>query len=186
MTKRTFTTSIVALALAGLLGACGNDGGADDNSTGSGEASAEEEQDAILEYAQCMRDHGVDVPDPEIGEDGSVGAEPDLDETGASQETIEAAKVACQPILDAVNAGGEHPDAQDAAETLDQMVAVTECMRATGYDMADPSVGDDGEIRAGSGLPRDASQEEIEQQDADLEDCQDQAGIDLSASEDEG
>jgi hypothetical protein len=190
---------LVALALAGLLGACGNDGGSDDggpaslhpdaatsddsnNSGGGEEPSAQEEQDAILDYAECMRDHGVNIPDPEIGEDGSVGDMPDLAETGASAETIAAAEAACQPILDAVNAGGEQPDAQETAETLDQMVAVTECLRAKGYDMADPRVGDDGQIIASGGLPRDASQQQIDQQQVDIKACQDEAGVDPPAT----
>ena len=114
---------------------------------------------------------------PRSARTAASDAEPDLAETGASQETIEAAEAACQPILDAVNAAGEQPDPQETAETLDQMVAVTECMREKGYDMADPSVGDDGGIRAGGGLSRDASQEQIEQMEVDLEACEDQAGI---------
>ena len=88
-----------------------------------------------------MRDHGVNVPDPEIGEDGVVEIPdrmPDLAATGASAETIAAAEAACQPILDAVDAFGERPNAQETAEAMDQAIAVAECMRAKGYDMADP------------------------------------------------
>jgi hypothetical protein len=201
MTKRTFTTTLVALALAGLLGACSKASGSDDggpaslgpdatttrsnNSRGGREASAAEMQDAILDYAKCMRDHGVNIPDPEIGEDGSVGDMPDLRETGASQDTISAAEAACQPILDAVNPGGDQPDPQEIAQTLDQMIAVTGCMRTKGYDMADPRVGDNGEIIASGGLPRDASQEQLDQQQADIKACQDAAGIDAHATENE-
>ena len=40
-----------------------------------GEMSPEDQaamQDAMLEFAQCMRDHGVDMPDPDFSGDGAV------------------------------------------------------------------------------------------------------------------
>jgi hypothetical protein len=71
---------------------------------------SEEEQaeleDAFLEYAQCMRDHGIDFPDPEFNGDGAVairgGGDPDDPEFQAAEE-------ACRTLLeDALpRAGGE-------------------------------------------------------------------------------
>ena len=42
-----------------------------------------EMQDELLEFAQCMRDHGVDMPDPEFGEDGRI-------EVGTMTDTADA------------------------------------------------------------------------------------------------
>jgi hypothetical protein len=42
---------------------------------GPGNISPEEEaafQDALLKYAQCMREHGIDMPDPDFSEGGGV------------------------------------------------------------------------------------------------------------------
>src|SRR5689334_20301929 len=32
--------------------------------------TAQDRQDAVLAYAKCMRENGVDMPDPQINEDG--------------------------------------------------------------------------------------------------------------------
>jgi hypothetical protein len=206
MIKRRIRPTLAALALVVLLGACGNGGGSadggpasldsdaaasDDGDNGGGgeAASAQERGDAVLEYAQCMRDNGVDLPDPEIGEDGLVEIPdrmPDLAATGASPDTIAAAEAACQPILDAVNALGEQVDPQEAAEALDQMVAVTECMRAKGYDMSDPTVDEMGRVQQMTPLDQGASQEQVERLHADLEACGDEAGLDFTPPTTEG
>jgi hypothetical protein len=60
-------------------------------------------QEAMLEFARCMRDHGVDMPDPEFGEGGRgvfrVGPVPGGKST-AEGEKFEEAQEACQPILE--------------------------------------------------------------------------------------
>jgi hypothetical protein len=55
-------------------------------------------REQMLEYAQCMRDHGVDFPDPEFGDNGRVtmgmgkkGEAP----TDAEREAMDAANEAC-------------------------------------------------------------------------------------------
>ena len=53
--------------------------------------------DQMLEFAQCMRDHGVDFPDPEFS-GGGVMVQVGGDETGAidpMSETFQAAQEAC-------------------------------------------------------------------------------------------
>jgi predicted small lipoprotein YifL len=53
-------------------------------------------QDAFLEYAACMREHGIDMPDPEFSEDGGgafqrggPGMDPDDPEFAAAHEACE-------------------------------------------------------------------------------------------------
>jgi hypothetical protein len=65
------------------------------------EEKREELQEAMLAYAKCMREHGIDMPDPQFGEGGGMivrrgpgGNGPDLD----SEEFGDADK-ACRPIL---------------------------------------------------------------------------------------
>jgi hypothetical protein len=64
--------------------------------TGPDSISAEEEaafQDAFLQYAQCMRDHGIDMPDPDFSEGGVSINGGDADPTSeAFQEADEACK----------------------------------------------------------------------------------------------
>ena len=156
---------------------------ADDEGEGGGDGRPDdaEFQDAMLEYAQCMRDHGIDMPDPEFDEDGGVtqimgegtaGAGPD----GPSEE-FEAADEACKPILDDVMPDMElSPEEQ--AERQDQMVAVAECMRDKGHDMPDPEVSSDGAVRIGRRAPEGGTAPEAEEQfEEDMEACHEEAGV---------
>ena len=58
------------------------------------EEDRQEMQDAFLEYAQCMRDNGYDMPDPQFGEGGEGGmfrmrGEPDDPAFQKAQEACE-------------------------------------------------------------------------------------------------
>jgi hypothetical protein len=75
---------------------------------GPGQISEEDRaafQDALLEYAQCMRDHGIDMPDPEFTGDG--GAMQQIGE-GIDPEDpdFQAADEACRPVLEEALPGG--------------------------------------------------------------------------------
>jgi hypothetical protein len=187
---------IVALlaALGLLLGACGNggddgddaapasidngdngDNGDGDNGDGEGGGSTDPE-DAALEYAQCMRDHGVDMPDPEVQEGGEFGIDLTHPE-GMSEEEFAAAQAACDPILEEARPEREPPSPEELAETRDRAVALAECMRDRGHDYPDPVINEDGGMEMPTppgAAPGDPGFEEFEQ---DLEDCQEEAGM---------
>src|SRR4029450_5997642 len=61
---------IAAVAAALTLGACG---GSDDGS-GSGTAKSQEDKafEGALKFAKCMRDHGIDMPDPKKTAGGGI------------------------------------------------------------------------------------------------------------------
>jgi hypothetical protein len=188
------------LVLGGLLAGCGGGGGDDDDGVasvdesaaadestededgdgaGGGSVDETEMQDAALEYAQCMRDHGIDMPDPVFQDGGmSIGFGPD---SGADPESEEfkAAEEECRPILEEAR-----PDVQlspeQQAEMQDKLTAMAECMRARGHDMPDPQVADDGgvmtrrEAGGSDGAAGGPPDEEFEQ---DMEECSDEAGM---------
>ena len=141
-----------ALSLAG----CG-DGKKVDSSVASGggspaaSASAEGNapisgQDAQLQFAQCMRQHGVNVPDPQPGQPARVT------DTKASQATLEAATKVCQPLL---QAGGGQINPNDPA-VQDALVKFTKCMREQGVNMPDP--GANGQMQIPTGVSQDKLQ----------------------------
>jgi hypothetical protein len=204
MVRRMMTTTnlrrlVAVLVLGGALAACGG-GGGDDGSDGVASidegAAAEEEddggsggggavddseiEDAMLEYAQCMRDNGIDMPDPEFEDGGGVHLGFDS-ESGIDPESEEfkAAEEACEPIMEEAR-----PDVQlspeEQAEMQDRLVAMAECMRARGHDMPDPQVGEDGgvTVRREAGAPGEAGGPPDEQFDQDMEECSDEAGMD--------
>ena len=73
------------------------------------EASVDPE-DAALAFAQCMREHGIDMPDPQVGSNGemsfSIGAGPGKLDRSQLQEAQEA----CQDLMpDRSRRAGRHP-----------------------------------------------------------------------------
>lgn len=151
---------------------------------GGGPVDQSEFQDAMLEFAECMREHGIDMPDPEFDENGGgvqMGGPGVPDGGGPSEEEFEAADEACSPIMDDVR-----PDIQltpeEQAELQDEMVAVAQCMRDKGWNMPDPEVGEDGGMRISVGPDDETSgraptPENREDHIEDMEACQDELGI---------
>jgi hypothetical protein len=157
---------------AGLLvSACGGGGEADaqvaslsaeDDATGTGEAAETEvdSQQAALDFAQCMRDNGLDVADPTFDEEGNLegglfgggpggpdsdtnpGSDGGLD---AGSEDAQAAFEACGDLLEGVGfgpgggEGGFNPDEIEAT-----LVEFTECLREEGLDVGDLTLGGPG------------------------------------------
>ena len=57
-------------------------------------ADTTEIEDMLLAYAECMRDNGVDIPDPDFSSGGGV-----IDLGAIGGEDFEAAEAACSPLL---------------------------------------------------------------------------------------
>lgn len=131
---------VSALAAAALfLPACGNSEKKPETVTN--------QDDKALAYVKCMREHGVQMPDPKPGERGfAVGG------GGESQETIDAAMKACAKDM----GGGQAGQGADQA-TLDMMVKYAQCMRANGWDMPDPTLSGGG-VSAAMG-PKNATEQ---------------------------
>ena len=144
------TVAALGLGLALMLAACGGspDGdrvaslsgdGATGTTSGAAKAPSRDPQQAALDFARCMREHGVDMPDPEVDEQGRIqvrigaggpgggGARPD-------PKKLEAARKACGGLM-----GGGDGDRQIDPADRDAMVAFARCMREHGIDMPDPT-----------------------------------------------
>ncbi|MGW4474863.1 hypothetical protein ACWENQ_34785 [Nonomuraea sp. NPDC004354] len=135
---------VAALPLL-LAAACGSTpsttaqvAGVGESATAAARPSASATMDrntAQLKFAQCMRENGVDMPDP----DGSGGVR--IQAKKGEQAKTEAAMKACKQYLD--QAAGERK-AMDPAQR-DQMLKFAQCMRENGVRMEDPSA--DGMVR---------------------------------------
>lgn len=196
-TRRLSGLLAVLVVLAAPLAACGKDGGSSDgvasvegasnesdDDSGSGSESDsgdppsnEEFQDAALEYAECMREHGVDMPDPEFeGEGGVLMQMPE----GADRDEVEAAEEECRPIMEEAVPEGRTIDPERQAEMQDQLLEVAQCMREKGHDMPDPEVDDSGRVTFGAGPGRGGRGTEFDEEfEQDMEDCQEQAGMEM-------
>ena len=105
-------------------------------------------EDAMLAYTKCMREHGVDMPDPQfVGGGGSTsgGAAIQISGDPLSPAFNDATK-ACDPLLPRMGSSG---DGQVAQEFADQALKMARCMRDHGIDMPDPQFGDGGSVSIG-------------------------------------
>ncbi|MFD0736095.1 hypothetical protein [Planotetraspora mira] len=82
-------------------------------------------------FAQCMRDHGVDMPDPET--DGKGGMRIRVNAGKGGEAKVEKAMEACRSL----NPMGEK-GREISPEQQEQALAFTKCMRDHGVDMPDP------------------------------------------------
>ncbi|MDQ1503416.1 MAG: hypothetical protein QOD57_1143 [Actinomycetota bacterium] len=105
-------------------------------------------EDAMLAFARCMRDHGVNVPDPDTSGGGpgvvtfsaaAPGEALDID-TSKFQE----ADKACRDLLG--DAGPQNMSPQQQQEAQDQALAFSRCMREHGVNMPDPTFGGQGQV----------------------------------------
>jgi hypothetical protein len=96
-------------------------------------------QDALLAWASCMRENGVEMDDPRFGVDGALigGLGKDGQGTKADPES-EVYQLATQVCSDLLTAFKAPPDAAEQAERTDQLLAWAGCMRDQGVDMPDP------------------------------------------------
>lgn len=62
--------------------------------TTTGSGSPAELGDSLLAYAQCMRSHGIDMPDPDLSSGGGM-----IDLGTTDGEGFEAADKECRPLL---------------------------------------------------------------------------------------
>jgi hypothetical protein len=108
------------------------DDGGDEGGDGDGEMTVAEREDAMLEFTECMREHGVDMPDPEPG--GGVR----INGAGIPPEQMEAAQADCQKWMDMAmpEDGGGRELTEEQKQSFLDMAA---CMRDRGYNFPDPT-----------------------------------------------
>jgi hypothetical protein len=126
------TTRLIVVAFAATaslaVAACG--GGGNTYSGGKGPAGRgvdAKTKKALLQFAQCMRDHGVDMPDPQFGT-GHVTMQ--AGGKNVDPETARAAQEACKKYQDQIK-----PPAMSAAEKAkfrQRALANAQCMRTHG------------------------------------------------------
>lgn len=139
------------------LGACSQTPTPDANLSGqSGQTGQSAETDAKqwgLDYATCMREHGIDVEDPNA--DGGVVATRPQDESPAAQEATAACleKLGPSPVGSGSSGSSGGPGAEEMREELLDLAA---CLREQGYDVEDPEPG------SGIGMPAGITEEALE------------------------
>ena len=129
--------------------------------TGSSNANPEiddplaEAEEAMLAFAHCLGDQGIEVGDQTVGADGPLQLSPiefavESEGTGAEQPDFSAFEdmmAPCQELLSGITGVGS---VADASEVGDAMVEYTQCMRENGVEMPDPGFSsDEGRVHFG-------------------------------------
>jgi hypothetical protein len=140
MTRMRMGLLLLGLLLA--IAACGGGdkgngvaslGGSDKATTTRADAGSDNRQRALA-YARCMRQHGIDMPDPKFDAAGRMAQQLPAG-VGPDDPQFKAADQACKQY--APSGEPEKPDPQ----TQQQMLAYARCMRQHGIDMPDPKPG---------------------------------------------
>ena len=146
MTRSPLLLAAVGAALA--LGACGSsddDGG----SPTSGASRQDKAFEGALKFSKCMRDHGVDFPDPQRV--GSGGIKITGRNINPNDPKTKSAQSACQKYMQI--GGGETLDPAKRAKLQEAALNYARCMREHGVDMPDPKLSGKGGLtfQAGPG-----------------------------------
>jgi hypothetical protein len=146
------TRLCLAVVAALLLAACGSatadegvaslDEGAGAGSEAAATESASSAEEQLLEWVECARGEGLDIPDPTVDAEGNLTLRPGNGGNAQNQEQpvdrdqFEAVQQACGPIPQAAIAGA----VPDEAEFQDAALEFAQCMRDRGIDVPDPDV----------------------------------------------
>jgi hypothetical protein len=131
-------TASAALAVA----ACGGDDPTSSGASGDGKGVDAKTKQAMLDFAKCMREHGVDMPDPKFGEGGGVSM---VRKKGTDPETDRKAEQACKHFQDEI----KPPPAseEEKAESKKRALANAKCMREHGIaNFPDPQFDESGRV----------------------------------------
>jgi hypothetical protein len=154
---RTLRTAAAAALVLGALAvaACGGDDPAPASSKSGGGGGGRSGLDtktkqAMLNFARCMRQHGINMEDPKFDERGGVTIQ--AGGKGTTPEQQRAAEQACakyQRQIEPPPMSGEQQEKFKQAA-----LANAKCMRDHGIDMPDPQFGDNGTVqqRIGEGI----------------------------------
>lgn len=168
---RRYGAAAVALAALLTLGACGGDdedagiASAGGEVVGTGSETSGAPDDNGVAFAGCMREQGIDVPDP-VGEDGLAEAFQSV-QGDYDRETMRAAMEECSDLRpeDGGPLGNGMLAGQGEAMDEETKLALAECLREQGLDVSDDFFGqgphediDRGEMRAAMGQCEDVLQ----------------------------
>lgn len=144
--------SVTGLVLA--LSACSSTGqssgiaqlgNATSNPTAAAKPAGSAEDQAIA-FAQCMRDNGVDFPDPTVDAQGNPSF---ADAFGKSQSggfnpgdtSFRTAMTACADLAKGLQIGGGGNGGFDQTAITEAMYTYTQCLRDQGLDVGDITLG---------------------------------------------
>ena len=165
--RRSHRLPVLLLLAAGLAtgAACGGSGSGSNNGVASIKTASDKSsdsdgagkdkkgetnpEDAMLAFARCMREHGIDMPDPDTSGGGAgvvtfSAAAPAGGALDGDSNKFQEADKACRDLLG--DAGPMNMSPEQQQEMQDQALAFSRCMREHGVNMPDPTFGSEGQM----------------------------------------
>jgi hypothetical protein len=131
---------LAAFAASSLLAACGGENPASSGASDGTRGIDAKAKKAMLNYAKCMREHGIDVPDPQF-DGGGVRM---TQGKGVDPDKARAAEDACRHFQEEVKPPAMSEEQQ--TEMRKRALANSKCMRDHGFNMPDPQFDDNGRV----------------------------------------
>ena len=151
---------VASLSTTAAADATTGTGTADTSGDATGTTAVVDPTDAPLKFAKCMREHGIDMPDPTVGANGEVAVQIGGPPGGANNpgkapdpKELDAANKACQHFMEDASKSFDPPSAEDQKKMQDSALAFAKCMRDHGIDMPDPTFSDTGGFGISVGGP---------------------------------
>src|SRR4051794_13508151 len=143
MITRTLVAALAATASLVVAG-CGSDPETPASSSGpkQGQGIDAASKKAMLQFSQCMRDHGVNMPDPTFSEGGARVTM--REDKGADPAKQREAEQACKKYQDKVKP--PPMSAEQEKKMKDAALKNAQCMRDHGIDFPDPQFGEGGRM----------------------------------------
>jgi hypothetical protein len=153
--RRPILFSIVPMAVVLTLAAtaCGGSGGSstpqiaslgtDAGATDTATSAPVDTQEALLAYAKCMRDNGIDMADPTFDANGNPTGGIFNRDSGIDRqsEEFQAAQSACGDLIQGVTFGGGQGGRLDRDAIQASLNDFTACLRDQGLDVDDITFG---------------------------------------------
>lgn len=101
------------------------------------------DEEIVTRFTACIREHGLNVPDPEVNADGTINFAAlrmsFAQAFSGNLRSIDAVKVRedCSPLL-ALATFAQPRSTEDEIELQDRLLEFTECLRDAGIDVPDP------------------------------------------------
>ncbi|MCP4424973.1 MAG: hypothetical protein GY803_10805 [Chloroflexi bacterium] len=141
------TKLLLLLAISLLLAACGAEAeeaptlNRDDGVVGETAVSPTnaplDDETKVMNFAQCMRDEGIEYQDPVVDAKGNVQRPELVAGVSITREELAEPYAACAHHIEGLAFGRKDID---VSEQVDRLLPVMACLRDKGYDVDDPTV----------------------------------------------
>ena len=108
---------------------------------------SQDPEQALVDFAECMREQGVEVETSYEGDGADVGIRIEAEPDDVAPGDLEEADAACRHLLP--KGLMEPPSAEEREEMFDNALRFAECMREHGIDWPDPQQAEGGGILFG-------------------------------------